>query len=194
MKAAIRFTTSPDRSQCSDLTPKLGARRMGMINSAGCAISRLCCEKACPERSRMGGFFLQGPVSQTAKDPRLENRETWGTLMFSIEHRNTAEREAVGTDLSTESLGSAGFRSRGFFFSILRRRSGFERAEKSLRDAGYFIDCRQKRGFICLRRFVEAADFSHELERSRSNLFVSDRRIEVEKGFDVSAHGRELID
>ncbi|HMF62699.1 MAG TPA: hypothetical protein VK608_01330, partial [Edaphobacter sp.] len=50
----------------------------------------------------------------------------------------------------------------------------------------------QERFFVCLRRFVEAADLSNELERSSSNLVCSDGRIEVEKHFDISAHFYDL--
>jgi hypothetical protein len=53
---------------------------------------------------------------------------------------------------------------------------------------GDFIDCSQERGFVSLRRFVKAADFSHELERSSSNLYGSYRGIEVKEGFDIPAH------
>ena len=65
---------------------------------------------------------------------------------------------------------------------------GFERTEKARRDVGYFIDSSQERRFICVRRFVKAADFSYELERSGLNLFGSDGRIEIEKGFDIPTH------
>ena len=67
---------------------------------------------------------------------------------------------------------------------------GFERTKKAGRDASHFVDGRQKRGLIRLRRLGETADLPHKLQRSRPNLVLSDRRIEVEKGFDVSAHGR----
>src|SRR5208337_367745 len=91
---------------------------------------------------------------------------------------------------STESLGGAGFRLGGFFFPVLRRRVRVERLEKTSRDAGDFIDRGEERGFVRLRRLVETGDFSHELKRSRSHLFVGNGRIEVEEGFDVPAHGR----
>jgi len=87
-----------------------------------------------------------------------------------------------------ESLRSARFRFCGFFFSSLRRCVGFERMEQTSRDTGDFIDCGQERRFVCFGRFVKPADFSYELERSSPNLLVSDRRIEVEKGFDIPAH------
>src|ERR1700724_2738050 len=82
---------------------------------------------------------------------------------------------------SPESLGGASFRLCCLFFPILRRRVGFERTEKTTRDAGYLIDGSQKRGLVRLRWLVKPADFSHELKRSRSNLFVGDWRIEIEK-------------
>src|SRR6266851_6616812 len=113
-------------------------------------------------------------------------------------HYHTPTRASSGTrfsgdtdvlaDSSAESLCLTRFRFRGLFFPILRRCVRFERAEKTGRDAGYFIDCNQQRAFVCLRRFVKTADFSHELERSSSNLFGGDRRIEIEEGFDIPAH------
>ena len=98
----------------------------------------------------------------------------------------------VLADSSAESFCSASLRLRGLFFPILRRGVGFERAEKTGRDAGYFIDCSQQCAFVCLRRFVKTADFSHELERSSSNLFGGDGRIEIEEGFDIPAYHYDL--
>ena len=54
--------------------------------------------------------------------------------------------------------------------------------------AGYFIEGCQERRFIGLGRLCEAAYFAYELERSGSDFFVGDRRIEIEKRLDVSAH------
>jgi hypothetical protein len=51
-----------------------------------------------------------------------------------------------------------------------------------------FIDSSEKRGFVRFRGLVETGDFSDELKRSRSNLFVGNGRIEVEEVFDISAH------
>src|ERR1019366_961203 len=95
---------------------------------------------------------------------------------------------AANPPSSAESLGGASFRLCSLFFSILRRCAAVERMGEASRDAGDFIDCGQERGFVCLRRFVKTADFSHELERSRSSLFGSDGRIEVEEGLDIPAH------
>jgi hypothetical protein len=60
--------------------------------------------------------------------------------------------------------------------------------EKPRRNVGYLIDCSQECRLVCIRWFVKTADLSHELERSGSNLFRSDWRIEIEKGFDIPAH------
>jgi len=45
---------------------------------------------------------------------------------------------------------------------------------------------------FAFRRFVKTADFSHELERSSSNLFGGDGWIEIEEGFDIPAHHYDL--
>src|SRR5260370_24097505 len=92
------------------------------------------------------------------------------------------------TDSSTESFCGASFRFCGLFFTISRRCIRFERTKKTSRDPCYFIDGGHERAFVCLRRLVEAADFSHELQRRGTNLFDSDRRIEIEKDFDIPAH------
>src|SRR5208282_940641 len=89
---------------------------------------------------------------------------------------------------SAESFCGASSRLGGLFFAILRWRGRVQGMEKTSRDTGDFVNCRQERGFIGLRRFVKTGDFPHELERSRSHLLVGDRRIEVEKGFNIPAH------
>ena len=88
-----------------------------------------------------------------------------------------------------ESLRAAGLCFGRFFFAASWRRVGFERAEKTGRDVGYFIDCGQKGGFVCLRWLIEAADLSDILERCGPDLLGSYWRVEVEEHFDVSAHG-----
>src|SRR3974377_903749 len=84
------------------------------------------------------------------------------------------------TGSNSESLCGACFRFCSPLPSMSRQCLSFERTKKASRDVGNLIDCSQERVFVCLRRFVETADFSHELERSSSNFFRSDRRIEVE--------------
>ena len=94
--------------------------------------------------------------------------------------------------LRDESPDGSGLCFRRLFFSILRRGIGVEGMQKTRRDAGYFIDSSQKRGFVSLGRFVKTCDFSHELERGGSNLFIGHGRIEIEESLDITAHGRDL--
>src|SRR5260370_31808317 len=99
----------------------------------------------------------------------------------------------VSAGSGAASFGGAGFRFCGFFFSILRRRGRLQRTQKPHRYAGHFIDRRQKHPFVRLRRLVEAADFSHKLQRRRPHLFLSNRRSKAEKRLDISAHGAHLL-
>src|ERR1035441_2699171 len=89
----------------------------------------------------------------------------------------------------SKSLCGTGLCLRSLVRAVLGRSSGFERAEKASRNAGDFIDGSVEGRFVWLRRLVEAADLSDKLERGGLNFFLSDRRVKVEEGFDVSAHG-----
>jgi hypothetical protein len=71
------------------------------------------------------------------------------------------------------------------FLAVRGFRANAEAESRYRRD---FIDCCEERGFVYLRRFIKAADFSHGLERSGSNLLSRDRGIEVEEGFNIPAH------
>src|ERR1700741_1511992 len=95
---------------------------------------------------------------------------------------------AFPSDSRAKSLRRPGLSSCRFLFPILRWCAGFERTDETSRSAGDFLDRRQERGFVYLRRFIKTADFSHELERRRPYLLIRDRRIKVEKCFDVPAH------
>jgi hypothetical protein len=64
--------------------------------------------------------------------------------------------------------------------------------QKSSRSFGDLIHSQLKCGFVCLRRFAEAADFPHELQRGIPNFFRCHRRIEVEENFDIPAHSVHL--
>src|SRR5690242_7041390 len=111
------------------------------------------------------------------------------SIVNSESQRDIASLHARNaTDSSTESFCAPSLRFCGLFFAISRRCIRFERAKKTSRDPCYFIDRGHERGFVCLRRFVEAADFSYELQRRSANLFGSDRRIEIEKNFYIPAH------
>jgi hypothetical protein len=86
----------------------------------------------------------------------------------------------------------ARFRFGRFLFAILLWRRRFERMNQATRSRSYFVDRGLKRGIICFRRFVKAADFSDELKRSVLNFFGRDGRIKIEEWFDVSAHSHDL--
>ena len=116
---------------------------------------------------------------KTRSRPKIRERDA--TATFTVDAEPSAPSSA-------ESLCGTRLRLGGFFLSILRRCICVERVEKTSRDRGDFIDRAQERSFVRLRRFVKAADFSHELERGSSNLFGSNGRIEVEEGFDIPAH------
>jgi hypothetical protein len=93
-----------------------------------------------------------------------------------------------------ESFDGTGSGFGGFFFAILGWGGGFQGAEETIRDGGYFLDGGQKQVLVGLGGFVEASDFSYELERGRSSLFLGDRGVEVEQGFDIPAHAYDLND
>ena len=78
----------------------------------------------------------------------------------------------------------------GLFCAIPRRCVCLKRPEKVTADRSYFVNGSEKCSFVGFRWLVEAADLSHELQRSRTNLFLRHRRLEVEKRFDVSTHNR----
>ncbi|HEY2107736.1 MAG TPA: hypothetical protein VGH29_18195 [Candidatus Binataceae bacterium] len=89
---------------------------------------------------------------------------------------------------NSKSLHGAGLGFCGLLLPIPGRRVSFQRTKKTTRYPCYLIDGGQKRTFIRLRWFVETADFSDELERRRSDLFVGDGRLEIKKDFDIPAH------
>jgi hypothetical protein len=90
---------------------------------------------------------------------------------------------------STEPLRGASFRLGGFFFSIFWWRVRLEGTEKTDRDTGDSIDRSLESRLVSLRWLAETADLSYKLERGSSNLFVCDRRFEIEQGFNIPAQG-----
>jgi hypothetical protein len=56
------------------------------------------------------------------------------------------------------------------------------------RNGGDFVDGRLEGFFVRLGGLVEAGDFSDELERSRADFVIGDRRIEIEERSYISAH------
>jgi hypothetical protein len=57
---------------------------------------------------------------------------------------------------------------------------------------GNFVDRGIESGLVSPRRFVKSGDLSHELERRIPNFIGRNRRVEVEKVLDVSAHSTIL--
>lgn len=91
-----------------------------------------------------------------------------------------------------ESFCGASFRLGRFFVTASRRSAGFQRVQEPGGDGCNLIDRGQKCAFICLGRFVKAADLSHELQRSGSNFIGRNRWIEIEENLDIPAHACNL--
>jgi hypothetical protein len=89
---------------------------------------------------------------------------------------------------AAESLGGAGFRFGGLFFSILGRRVRIERMEKTSGDARYLVHSGQEQLLVGPGRFAETADLANKLQGCCANFFVRHGRIEIEERFDISAH------
>src|SRR5882672_6430827 len=79
-------------------------------------------------------------------------------------------------------------RLRGDLVAILRRRRRRQRIDQATSDVGHLVDGTIERGLVRLRWRVESAQLADELQRRRADFFLSRRRIEIEKRFDVSAH------
>lgn len=94
----------------------------------------------------------------------------------------------VPVDLRSESANTASVRSGSLFLTALRRRVRFERMKEARRGTRDLLDGPKKCCFICLCGFMESGDFSHELERRSSNLFLGARRIEIEERLNIPAH------
>ena len=60
--------------------------------------------------------------------------------------------------------------------------------QKAEGDVRNVFDGSLKRGFVGFRRFVEAGDFAHELERGSPDFIRGDWRFEIVEGLDVPAH------
>ena len=75
-----------------------------------------------------------------------------------------------------------------FFRAVLWWRVCRKRSEKVLRDRRDLGSGSKEDRLVGLRRLVEAANLSYELQRCRVNLFLRNGRFEVEKSLDVSTH------
>jgi len=68
-------------------------------------------------------------------------------------------------------------------------RIGDKRTQQCPGRRGNLADRVIERLLVEFRGFGEPGKLPHELERGSTDLFVSSRRLEIEKRFDVSAHG-----
>ena len=101
----------------------------------------------------------------------------------------SAERKEGGIRSDRKPLSGKGLPLCRFFFAIFWRRGRLERMEQARGNLGDFIYGGEERGFIGLRRFIEAAYLANKLQRGISYFGFGNRRIEVEEVLDVSAHG-----
>jgi hypothetical protein len=60
--------------------------------------------------------------------------------------------------------------------------------QETQRDGRDIIDCFLEAGFVGFRRLIEAGNLAHKLQRCGLNFLFGNRRIEIEKRLDVSAH------
>src|SRR5712692_8353778 len=97
-------------------------------------------------------------------------------------------RGGVTVSSPAESLSGARLSFRRLFLPIFRGCGRLERAEKPTRDPGDVVDCRRESGLVRLGWFGEAADLPDELQRCSENLFLRDRRFNVEERPNVSTH------
>lgn len=74
-------------------------------------------------------------------------------------------------------------------FTVAGRSRSGEGAEEGFRRLGHMFDRPIEGGLIGLRGGIEAADLADELQRRRTDLLIRGRRVEIEEGFDIPAHG-----
>ena len=79
---------------------------------------------------------------------------------------------------------------RGFGFAVAMRSGGFQGMEQAYGGVSDLVNGGVESGFVGFGRMVEAGDFPDELQGSGAHLFRRNRRIEIEKRFDVAAHRR----
>src|SRR5579859_3901035 len=89
---------------------------------------------------------------------------------------------------SSEPLRSSRVSTFGFNLAIARLGIGHQRIQQIPGSRSHLLDGTIERYFVRLRRFIEARELSHELERGFPNLLVGSRGVKIEQGLDVSAH------
>jgi hypothetical protein len=105
---------------------------------------------------------------------------------FSTTCTESQQLSAAGSN-SESLLGPSSCFGR-FLFAIFWRGGGFQRTQQTRRYGRHFFHGFLKRSLVGLRWFVEAGDLADKLQRSRANLVLVDRRVEVEQGFDIPTH------
>ena len=64
-----------------------------------------------------------------------------------------------------------------------------ETGDQLPRGGGHFLDCRFEGGVVRIGWNRESAELTNELQRSIADFQLGGGRLEVEKGFDIAAHG-----
>src|SRR5882672_2337226 len=82
-----------------------------------------------------------------------------------------------------------GARACGFDVAVARVGRRHQRVDEDPRRRRNVRDGTLERGLVRLRRHVEAAELADELQRGIAYFDFRGRRLEVEEGLDVSAHG-----
>src|ERR1700682_3627031 len=80
----------------------------------------------------------------------------------------------------------------GLIRSIPRWCIRLKRVEEFPGDCRYLVNGSNECGFVRFRWLIETADFSHELQRGRTNLILGHRRREIEENPDISTHRHSL--
>jgi uncharacterized protein YuzE len=80
-----------------------------------------------------------------------------------------------------------------FDVAVACRRVRLKRFEQGARGGGDVGDGAVEGGGVGLRGPVEAGELAHELQGRGAHFFVGRRRVEVEQGLDVAAHGRSRV-
>ena len=136
-------------------------------------------------RSEGHGIHSAYPLRCGRKDNSFPQAQRGGR----IDRYSLIARHPEGP-LYRKSFGVSGLGFDCLFFPVLWGRIGFEGKKKLRRDASNRVDGSLESLFVRPGWFIEACDLSSELERSSSHLVRGDGWIEVEKGFDISAHLR----
>src|SRR5262245_8677726 len=136
-----------------------------------------------PNRSSRCFTPAAAPLSAKTNVP-LRSSMSLSTLVIVRSTQYLVPGQTLGSEASDGARLGLG----GLFFPAARWRAGLERVQQSAGDLGNFLNRAVERGFVGLGGLVEAADFSHKLERGGANFVFSNGRREIKQVFDISAH------